>query len=503
MMLALGAFCSGLSDPSEADSSPFPVQDRIKHFRACASRALVLGKYTQPSAKTMTAFLFYVESYIIFNRNDQVNSYVLSGVNLRLLLKLGLHRDPSKIGIASPFEGEMRRRIWNMATQLELLISFHMGLPSMLEGIESDTDIPRNLHDEDFDEDSKVIPPGRPPSEFTGMTYPILKSKISRVFSRIARQAHALTLPDYMAVLKLDSQLQEVMDDFPAIMRVRPLEECVFDDPRVVVKQIGLATLYNKALCVLHRRYLAESTPSKEHDYSRKRCLHAALALLRFQDSTWRESRPGGVLSKTPWFLSSVAVHDYLLAAMIIYLVVQNENYPDPEAGFGFDGEKPSKHELVAMLRRSYDVWSAVAATASDLKRAGDLLGTIVAKLGHPPVDKPSASGARAPSAPPAASQSATDQLTTESDLMASLGLDGKRHTYIQLPCALTQVGPGSSGFTPFSMDSSNQSLSMPYTTVDALPDAMDFDPIWIANAENMDWVSAKLHSCNAFSPRS
>lgn len=111
-----------------------------------------------------------------------------------------------------------------MAIQVELVVSFHMGLPSMMQGVETDTDVPQNLQDDDFDEDSAELPLGRPLTEYTAMTYPIHKTKILRVFGQIARQAHALTPPSYPEVLKLDTLLQETWRSIPSFLHARPLD---------------------------------------------------------------------------------------------------------------------------------------------------------------------------------------------------------------------------------------------------------------------------------------
>lgn len=97
------------------------------------------------------------------SRDDQVHSYLLSGVAMRLALRIGLHRDPSKMGTHfTPFEAESRRRMWCHINQLDLLASFHIGLPGTTQTIESDTLPPRNLLDEDFDEDCAELPPISP-----------------------------------------------------------------------------------------------------------------------------------------------------------------------------------------------------------------------------------------------------------------------------------------------------------------------------------------------------
>ncbi|KJK75005.1 hypothetical protein H634G_09640 [Metarhizium anisopliae BRIP 53293] len=483
MMLALGIFFNSFAAPHELSAdSPVPILDRIKHYRSCAGWALIWGKYTQPTSTTLPAFLLYVESHFMFNRAAQMNCYVLSGVCIRLLLKMGLHRDPSKLANISPYEGEMRRRLWNMAVQIELIVSFHMGLPSMLQGIESDTRPPSNLQDEDFDEDSTSLPPARPATEYTHVTYTINKTKIIRVFGQIANQAHSLSPPEYTDVLRLDAVLQDTWGALPGFMRIRPLDECVGDTPVLLTQRFGLAALYNKCRCVLHRRYLAEPVPDKDHNYSRQQGIDAALSLLQNQYLIWRHSKPGNVLSSTSWFLSSLAVHDYLLAAMIVYLLIKNENYPDGE-GFDFDGKKPSKEELKGMLKRSYMIWTEVSENVAELRKTADALAAMLSKLGDP-VDKEvriPTRGSEYPSSGSVGWSSSAEKSTStgEPDLLSSIWIEG----------ANSSSGPTSFPMAQPTMNASPaMDFPLPATSEAILGSNLGFDPSWMGPADNMDW---------------
>ncbi|KAI1036289.1 hypothetical protein LB503_003019 [Fusarium chuoi] len=487
MMLSLGVFFNNFINSSELEGdSPLPAQDRIRHYKACAGWALVWGKYTQPSSATLPAFLLYVESSFLFNRAAQMNCYVLSGVCIRLMLKMGLHRDPSKLANISPYEGEMRRRMWNMAIQVELLVSFHMGLPSMLQGIETDTAVPRNLDDHDFDEDSTELPLSRPPTDWTSMTYPIHKTQILRVFGQIARQAHALTPPSYAEVAKLDNLLHETWKSVPSFMMVRPLDECVGDPPVLLIQRFGLTALYNKCRIVLHRRYLAEAIPQREHDYSRRQCLEGALSLLNYQHIIWEACKPSHVLSQHGWFVSSLAVHDFLMAAMVLYLVIKNENYS--EVGSDYDwmsqtAPTPTKDELICMIKRSWLIWADVSRDAVEVKKTADTLATMLAKLGASGEEPASAFAQAVPSVSgdneysslgaPSADPSTLGSIGGDPVLLSSLGLGPSRSTSDQTPLDLNLAG--------------DAGTSMNFTNMGT--EGLQFDPAWMDTAaSNMDW---------------
>lgn len=392
MVLSLGIFFSSFSAPHELanDTTPLTPMQRFRQYRAAAGHALTTssrrGGYSSPATSTCAPFLLYVESEFLINRTSHMNCYLLSGVCIRLMLKMGLHRDPSKLPGAqiSPYDGEMRRRIWNLAIQIDLMLSFHLGLPSMIHGIESDTSPPRNLLDEDFSEDTVEMPPERTVGDYTQMTYPIFKASITRVFGQVARMAHALTAPTYGEVMAVDALLEERWAAIPSFMKVRPLHTCITDPPFQVIQRFGIGALYQKARCVLHRQFLVEKDPKPEHNYSRRTCLLGALALLDYQDSIFEATKPGGMLSGTGWFVSSLAIHDFLLAATIVYLVVQSEHYD--ESGGDSDCTKedtplPNKQQLMESLRRSHRIWAELAAENAEVKKAPAVLEVMLRQI--------------------------------------------------------------------------------------------------------------------------
>ena len=100
----------------------------ITAYKKWCTQCLVLSNYTQAGPHTIEAMLVYMESE--FASGNQVSCYLLVAVVLRLALRIGLHRDSTRIaGNISVFRGEMRRRMWHFLYQIDLLASFHIGLP--------------------------------------------------------------------------------------------------------------------------------------------------------------------------------------------------------------------------------------------------------------------------------------------------------------------------------------------------------------------------------------
>lgn len=334
MVVSQGIVFAIYDAPDEIECIPGVSQpDKYRRLRAAAGWALVASKYTSPSHTKMQAYLLYVATEFMTNRTSSANCYVLSSVAIRLMLQMGLHRDPSKLPNISPFDGEMRRRLWHLAAQIELLAAFHMGLPSMLNGLETDVSPVSNLGDEDIFPGMSALPPSKPDTVQTQMTYSRWKSQICAIFGQIAAQTNSITVPTYSEVMRLDALLEAKWKQVPAFMKVKSMEESLADHPAIIHQRFGLASLYQKSRCILHRRYITEAIPKKEHAYSRRVCLEGAKEMLKYQDAIHLATLPGGVLRQHGWFLAALATYDFLIAAMIIVSSTLNLANPgEPQA---------------------------------------------------------------------------------------------------------------------------------------------------------------------------
>jgi len=270
---------------------------------------------------------------------------------------MGYHRDSDHYPSITPFEGEMRRRLWYNAYTFDILTSFQLGLPGIVLSLECDTKRPSNLLDDDFGPDTTVLPPSRPLSEISPVTFTIVKSKLSMVFARAAGISHAVREPSYTEVMEIDEQLTQVYNDFPPAMQFTSMTQSLADSPSLIFNRFKIELLYRKTRCVLHRRYLTEKLSDPRFEQSRKICVDAAMQLLRHHGSIYEASQGSGPLSSTRWFMSSLNAHDFLLGAMVLCLELNLlEKCPMKSDAPG----KPSAakvEEIKALLRRSYDIY--------------------------------------------------------------------------------------------------------------------------------------------------
>ncbi|PNP73843.1 hypothetical protein FNYG_12802 [Fusarium nygamai] len=157
-------------------------------FTVAAAQCLALGEYFRPKAFCFEALLLYTHSRFITCLEISPDMGALLSVLAHIATVSGYHRESSVPGL-SPFRAEMRRRAWSMFMQLDLLVSFHLGVPSRITSAVSNTRVPSNLLDSDFDEHSVELPSSRPDTELTGVTFCILKHKFMTIFDKVLQHA--------------------------------------------------------------------------------------------------------------------------------------------------------------------------------------------------------------------------------------------------------------------------------------------------------------------------
>lgn len=141
-----------------------------------------------------------------------------SGALVQDGIAVGLHREPSHMaGKISVYNQEMRRRIWTTVQEFDMQASFDHGLPTLLSQLHYDTNAPRNLDDDDFGEDTTVLPPSKPQAEYTFASFQNLARHSLRLRLELSR---LLTGPlseiDYDQVIRYTNDLTHEIDALPS-----------------------------------------------------------------------------------------------------------------------------------------------------------------------------------------------------------------------------------------------------------------------------------------------
>jgi hypothetical protein len=342
-----------------------------------AGQALVAGKYQNGLPYSIEALLIYTTCKHMQDDDCEKNLWVLMGITARLALRMGYHRDSKALPNISPFEGEMRRRVFSHVVVIDLLLSFQAGLPPVIQEDECDTEDPSNLLDTDFDEDCKVLPPSRPLSDPTSMLYYCEKSRMARLLRRAVRHALSLKNPPFEETMQIDREIKDAHILVPQSLRMKSIGSSVVDEAYIILHRLNLELLYLRSTSVLHRKYLSYERNNPKYSVSRATCLEAALAVLSYQADLHFACQPGGQLYNDRWMTSNLIAYDFLLAVMIICLELyesRNESNIDLE-------NRRRQHEAV---KQAHEIWRSRSSSSKEAKRATTVIASLLLRIQEP-----------------------------------------------------------------------------------------------------------------------
>ena len=361
-------------EPSDSLRDAWDVTDARRLYRGKVVQCLILGKYTKPSRYTIETLILYMQIEYFRSRDTQTGLWMLLGMTIRLALRMGYHRDGSDFSSQiSPFHAEMRRRVWCIIFMIDAGAAAQFGLPRMVQVPQSNTREPRNLLDEDIQENMSELPPARPELVPTPVQYFVAKNRIISVFGKISDLKTLTQPPDYSDVLRLDGTLQSVYDSIPPSLAMRPMSKTIMDSNSLIIQRIYVALTFFKARCILHQTYLIPSQTNQFYRYSRTACIEAALEILQIQQVLDQETQAGGRLYDDRGKVSSVVRNDFLLATTILCVDVNHAITKKPDL-------RPDE-KVVAALRSAHLTWLRSCNSSQEARRAAQAVEVMLAKI--------------------------------------------------------------------------------------------------------------------------
>ena len=247
MCLAMHTYHRVGDEPPEYQGQSLQL---ASHYSSLAGQCLLLADFLKPVNHMIETLVLHLHGQYARHCDTDVGVWVLVGMIARLAMRMGYHRDPKYYPSITPFQGEIRRRVWTFVRQSDLLFSFQIGLPSMIRLGDCDTELPRNIFDDEFDEDIKVLPPSRPFTEATPVSYMRAKATMAFAFGKVIERVHAVTPSSYEELMGLDELLRTTRAEYPPHLRLRSIQDSMMDPGALVMQRISLAMLYHKGQCV-------------------------------------------------------------------------------------------------------------------------------------------------------------------------------------------------------------------------------------------------------------
>jgi hypothetical protein len=143
----------------------------------------------------------FVNFLALLRRHDSPRYvWMMTGLAIRMAISLGLHRDGSKFANLSPYDVEMRRRVWWGICMLDVRTSEDQGTEFTIAEGSFDTKIPSNINNADIGPDIQEIPPER--EGLTDMSFPRMSAQtVMIVREMMTKNAQSSTIQEQTRLL--------------------------------------------------------------------------------------------------------------------------------------------------------------------------------------------------------------------------------------------------------------------------------------------------------------
>jgi hypothetical protein len=351
-------------------------------FREKAIQCLLLARYTAGGPHILETLIMILTGESILVKSSGTDGWLSISMILQIATRMGYHRDSDHFPGLSPFDGEMRRRIWTTIVQLDLGLSLEMGLPRNATNTHIDLREPRNLRECDFDVDTALMPSPRPESEWSPVLALVARARLISTLGLICDVITDISPPAYDKVIRIDAMLQDVLKNaIPSVLRWSPAPYSITDSPNLLIQRVSIQTTYHKARILLHRRALIGCPGERLHERDKESirvCVDSAIKILSFQEMLHEESQPLGRLSQLRWKVTHIFNQDVLLATSVLCLYLQEMGKAKLAEALGQTQWAPTVEEIRQRLTTSHKIWLQMSATSVEAGKVARALSLVL-----------------------------------------------------------------------------------------------------------------------------
>ena len=316
-----------------------------------------------------------------------------------------------------------------------------------------DTQLPNNIFDDEFHPGTKELPPSRPNTEATPISYMIAKARLCNELGNILQATTMVGrhVP-YDEIIRSDAKLRQVMQELPPHLKLGPLEGS-HEPVTLIVARFNVDILYQKILCLLHRKYITRARQNPRYAHSRRSAIEASLQAMAHLQTLHRESQGNGRLRAVSWYVKSVATKEFILPAMLIVLDLHYDNMAtqsgarqDHDGAFLWTAQE--RRKMVGTLEDALSIWKSLADSSMEAFKASKTLEIMLEKINDP-------------------AQSANGSMPLRTDSISTLGTNlSMDQTAGMGPDTISPDGFGdfNPGTNPFSNSNSSAFMGMEFS---------------------------------------
>jgi hypothetical protein len=260
------------------------VQERARTWIDLVQSWIVgpAAKTTHNLAGLQVYCLLILSKQMVYNAGGL--TWISSGSLLTMAMSMGLHQDPLLFPSLTPFQVEMRRRLW--AATLELYVQHHVDSSIALTLRPSDIEMPEflNLDDKDLGKDATTTPKSKEGITDASIQIQLTESLALRL--EVAHMVNALHQEcSFDTALELAEQFKAACRKLSDLFRL--MDSRGGDDgdsaPRHFQRKF-LDAMLRKYIILIHRPFMIMSRSSPALYLSRKTCVDAAKIIVSHLD---------------------------------------------------------------------------------------------------------------------------------------------------------------------------------------------------------------------------
>ncbi|RYP70997.1 hypothetical protein DL771_005092 [Monosporascus sp. 5C6A] len=272
-------------------------------FEMSLARANIMEKPSIMGLQGVSIFLQSMRAH----RNSR-SDWVFLGLALRAAQSIGLHRDPANFPQLSPFNIEIRRRLWWYLYLHDYRAAEDHGFTAETSSdYGSDVQLPLHVDDAVLDPAMTELPV--PQQQFTGMTYPLVMIQAAQALRPLSHAIHTPKEP------RATAMMMTTTTDINTAAGEIARQEVIGDLTRRVGQLLG----YCNPVIPIQRAILLSG-----NIVLRKRAFISRLQLLSSYPSSSQQQQPQGSA-----FPSQATLMEESLAAACDILEMGNEYYQD------------------------------------------------------------------------------------------------------------------------------------------------------------------------------
>ncbi|CZR44616.1 uncharacterized protein FPRO_14369 [Fusarium proliferatum ET1] len=342
-------------------------------FISMSARCLVSGQYSTATEFSVEALATHLHARCFLQEDGNVNLSQLHALTVRIAQQRGYHQDGGDfLQALTPFQVEMRRRVWYYLQYYDVLLSLEHGLPPVIHEDTYSISHPTNVTDDEFDEESKIVF-SSPVTEAYAVLPCAYMSQLLPILRRIICHALGFKTCSYKDAHSLKSQLETWYRSIPPSLRVHSVKDtCLTKTTSTAMHRVLFQLIYNTGIALIYRPFLNIMSLENRYcetalDVSRKNALRSIEVYIE----VGKEMQSGGGLYNDPQVKANLPVNDFFIT--MIMAPLEFFGCPDlPQSQKGY---------IIHTLETAAQLWPTRSCVSSYALESSRLLQVILADI--------------------------------------------------------------------------------------------------------------------------